>query len=321
MNTPVTVLGTGSMGSALATAFLAARHPTTVWNRDPRRAAPLAAAGANQRLDIADAVAANSLIIACLTTFAATRESLAAAETELRGHALITLNSGSPSEAREFAHWATERGARFLGGAIKNVPSAVGRPDTLLYFGGERAVFDEYADTLRVLGGDLVYLGAEPDLAALYESAVGATLLPTLLGFFEGAAVLAARGLPARTMVPYSIKWLQMIESLLPIIAEEIDTRDYTRLGSSVALFETAIGADERLGRESGIDVSWHAPMHDLLRRAVAEGRGSRASPHWSNCSPHRPAPTSPEYHWLSDASPLQPNWISLSRDSPYLLR
>ncbi|UGT69907.1 NAD(P)-binding domain-containing protein [Nocardia gipuzkoensis] len=273
----VSVLGTGSMGSALAEAFLAAGHPTTVWNRSPQRAAPLVAAGARQQLAVADAIAASPLIITCLTTFQATRGSLIAAETELNGRTLVTLNSGAPADARDFARWASGRGARFLGGAIKNVPSAVGKPDTLLYFGGEQAVFDEHSETLRALGGDLVHLGAEPDLAALYESAVGATLLPALLGFFEGAAVLSARGLAARTMVPYSIKWLQMIESLLPIMADEIDNRDFTRLGSSIALFHAAIGDDERLGPESGVDMSWHAPMHDLLRRAVAEGLGEQS--------------------------------------------
>ncbi|MBF6225776.1 NAD(P)-dependent oxidoreductase [Nocardia abscessus] len=275
--TAVSVLGTGSMGYALAEALLAAGHSTTVWNRSPQRAAPLVAAGAHQQLAVADAIAASPLIITCLTTFQATHDSLTAAETELSGRTLVTLNSGTPADARDFARWASGRGARFLGGAIKNVPSAVGKPDTLLYFGGEQAVFDEHRETLRALGGDLVHLGAEPDLAALYESAVGATLLPALLGFFEGAAVLSARGLAARTMVPYSIKWLQMIESLLPIMADEIDNRDFTRLGSSIALFHTAIGDDERLGAESGVDMSWHAPMHELLRRAVAEGLGEQS--------------------------------------------
>lgn len=33
--TPVTVVGLGSMGSALAEAFIDAGHPTTVWNTDP----------------------------------------------------------------------------------------------------------------------------------------------------------------------------------------------------------------------------------------------------------------------------------------------
>ncbi|MBF6100639.1 NAD(P)-dependent oxidoreductase [Nocardia cyriacigeorgica] len=273
--TAVTVLGLGSMGSALANAFLAAGRPTAVWNRSPERAAPLVRDGAAQHRHIADAVAAGAVIIACFSTFGATRDSLA--QVDLRGRDLITLNSGSPAEAREFARWVSERGARLLAGAIKNVPSAVGNADTLLYFGGDRAVFDEHTDTLRVLGGDLEFLGPEPDLAALYESAVGATLLPALLGFLEGAAILATRGYRAQTMVGHSVKWLQMIESILPVVAEEIDERDYTRLGSSIELFHHAIDQDVQLGAESGVDLSWHAPMHELVRRAVAEGRGEQS--------------------------------------------
>ncbi len=44
--TPLTLLGTGAMGSALARAWLAAGHPLTVWNRTSARTEPLAAAGA-----------------------------------------------------------------------------------------------------------------------------------------------------------------------------------------------------------------------------------------------------------------------------------
>ncbi|MEV0246115.1 NAD(P)-binding domain-containing protein [Nocardia sp. NPDC050712] len=276
-NTPVTVLGIGSMGRAVAAAFLAAGHPTTVWNRSPERAAALVEHGAAQALTIEDAVRASPVLIAVLTGFDATLDSLAPAAGALAGRTVVTLNSGSPAGARAAAAWITARGARFLGGAIKNVPAAVGDSDTLLYFGGARAVFDEQAGLLRALGGDLAYLGPEPDLAALYESAVGATLLPALLGFLEGAAVLATRGIPAATMVPYSRNWLRMIESLLPILAEEIDTGDYTKLGSSVDLFDAAVADDRALAAESGVDLSWHEPMHELVRRGVAEGLGAQS--------------------------------------------
>ncbi|MGV9897077.1 NAD(P)-binding domain-containing protein, partial [Streptomyces tendae] len=43
---PLTVLGTGAMGTALVRAWLAAGHPVTVWNRTPARAEALAAQGA-----------------------------------------------------------------------------------------------------------------------------------------------------------------------------------------------------------------------------------------------------------------------------------
>jgi 3-hydroxyisobutyrate dehydrogenase-like beta-hydroxyacid dehydrogenase len=275
--TPVTVIGLGSMGTALADAFIRAGHPTTVWNRTAAKAAPHVAKGARHTEAVEDAVEGSPLVIACLTTYDDTRHALEPAAAALKGRALVTLNSGSPAGARRMADWAISHGARFLDGAIKNVPSAVGAPDTLLYYGGDRTVFDEFETTLKVLGGDTVHLGDEADLAALYEMAVGGTLLPALVGFFQGAAVVQARGLEAGTLVPFTVRWLEMINALLPTLAREIDSGDYTQLGSSVNLFAAGIAYDEELGQEANIDVAWHAPLHDLLKRAVAAGYGEHS--------------------------------------------
>jgi len=268
----VTVIGMGSMGRVLARAFLQAGYRTTVWNRTPEKAAPLLADGATLAPTAQAAVAASPLVITCLTGFDETRDALEPAAGALAGHTLVTLNSGAPAQARETAEWATGHGARFLGGAIKNVPSAVGAPDTLLYYGGDRAAFDEHEAALRVLGGDTVHLGDEPDLAALYEMAVGSTLLPALVGFFQGAAAVQARGLPASTLVPFTVKWLEMIGSLLPTFAREIDTRDYSDGQSSVGLFLASEAWDLEFGREARVDVSWAAPLYELVRRAADAG-------------------------------------------------
>jgi 3-hydroxyisobutyrate dehydrogenase-like beta-hydroxyacid dehydrogenase len=275
--TPVTVIGLGSMGRALAEAFLDAGHPTTVWNRTPGKAAPLAAKGAVHAAAIGTAVAASPLVVTCLTTFEDTRAALEPASAALSGRALVTLNSGSPAGARAMAAWATGRGARLLAGAVKNVPAAVGAPDTLLYYGGDRAVFDTYETTLKVLGGDTVHLGDDTDLAALYEMAVGAMLLPALVGFFQGAAALQARGLEAGSMVRFAGKWLDMIKSLLPVYAQEIDSGVYTDAASSVNLFLAGSAHDAELAAETNVDTSWLAPLHDLVRRAVEAGHGEHS--------------------------------------------
>ncbi len=276
-HTPVTVLGLGSMGSALAAAFIEAGHRTTVWNRTPSKALPLVSKGAVHAESIAEAVAASPLIITCLTTYEGTIEALEPAAAVLEGRTLVSLNSGSPAGARELAEWVLGQGARYLGGAIKNVPSAVGAEDTLLYYGGDNSVFDEFASTLRVLGGDTVYLGTDADLAALYEMAVGGTLLPALVGFFQGAAALQARGLEAASMVRFSTKWFEMINSVLPTFADEIDRADYTKPASSVNLFLAGAAHDTALGKEANLDVTWHKPFHDLLQRAVEAGHGNHS--------------------------------------------
>ncbi len=275
--TPVVVIGLGSMGTALAEAFLEAGHPTTVWNRTAAKAAPLVAKGARHAAAVEDAVAAGPLIVTCLTAFEDTRTALEPAAASLRGRALVTLNSGSPAGARETAAWAAGHGARFLAGAVKNVPSAVGAPDTLLYYSGDRSVFEEFEATLRVLGGDTVHLGDEADLAALYEMAVGAVLLPALVGFFQGAAAVRARGLEAASMVRFTGKWLDMIKSLLPTYAEEIDSGDYTDAASSVNLFLAGASYDEELAEEANVDVEWLAPLNGLVKRAAEAGHGEHS--------------------------------------------
>ncbi|MEV4092899.1 NAD(P)-dependent oxidoreductase [Streptosporangium saharense] len=275
--TPVTVIGLGSMGTALGEAFVRAGHPTTVWNRTAAKAAPLVAMGARHAEAVEDAVAASPLVITCLTTFDDTRLALRRAGASLRGRALVTLNSGPPAGARETAAWAVGHGARFLAGAVKDVPSAVGAPDTLLYYSGDRTVFEEFGPTLSVLGGDTVHLGEEADLAALYEMAVGAMLLPALVGFFQGAAAVQARGLEVATMVRFAGKWLDMIKSLLPIYAKEIDAGDYTDAASSVNLFLAGAAHDEDLSEEANVDTAWLAPLHDLVRRAAEAGHGEHS--------------------------------------------
>lgn len=275
--TPVTMIGLGSMGQALAAAAVAAGHPTTVWNRTEGRADRLAAQGAAVAPSLTAAVTASPLMISCLTGFAATRSALEPVAPSLAGRTLVTLNSGSPAEAREFAGWAHDQGVGYLAGAIKNVPAAVGARDTLLYFGGDRTVFDAELPTLRVFGGDTVFLGPEPDLAALYEMSVGSTLLPALIGFFHGAAALQARGLPAASMVRFSVSWLDMIKSILPTYATQIDDRDYTEAAPSVDLFLTGEAQDQDLARETGVDAAWLAPLWQLVHRAAERGYGDQS--------------------------------------------
>lgn len=99
--TPVTVIGLGLMGQALAGAFLKAGHPTTVWNRTSARADRLVAEGARLVPTVGDALRAGSLTIICVTDYPAMRELLGARDVDLGGTMLIDLTSGSSAQAKE----------------------------------------------------------------------------------------------------------------------------------------------------------------------------------------------------------------------------
>jgi len=78
-------------------------------------------------------------------------------------------------------------------------------------------------------------------------------------------------------MVRFGVKWFEMINALLPVLAGEIDRGDYSDAASSVDLFLAGAAHDEAFAKEAGLDVEWHRPFHDLLRRAVAAGHGGRS--------------------------------------------
>lgn len=92
---PVTLLGLGAMGTALADAWLTAGHPLTVWNRNPRRAEPFAARGATVAATAGEAVAAGRLVVLCLLDDDSVDEALA--EADLTGRDLVNLTTGTPS--------------------------------------------------------------------------------------------------------------------------------------------------------------------------------------------------------------------------------
>src|SRR5687768_7732016 len=114
---PVTVLGLGPMGTALAEALLKQGHPLTVWNRTPRKADGLVDQGAVRAATVTEAVSASSTTIICLKDYPTMYAILEPARDGLRGRTLVNLNSGTPREAGEALDWATGRGAAYLDGA------------------------------------------------------------------------------------------------------------------------------------------------------------------------------------------------------------
>ncbi|MFI2562491.1 imine reductase family protein [Nocardia farcinica] len=275
-NTSVTVLGTGSMGTAVAEALLSAGHPTTVWNRTPERAAASVVAGAAGTRD---------------------RGGCRGEPVDHRDRDEFCGYAGQSGCGGGCAEWADDHHVEQRNTGIRKGIRRMGHREGC---GIPRWRGEECARGGRKAGHAAVFRWGAGDLRPLLRRVAGARWGPRASGgragyrralrirgrrdfaprvarVLRGAAMVASRGLSARSMVPYSVKWLQMIESLLPVLAEEIDHRDYTRLGSSIGLFHAAIEDDRRLGEETGVDMSWHVPMHDLLRRAVDEGQAAHS--------------------------------------------
>ncbi|MBG0814143.1 NAD(P)-dependent oxidoreductase [Planomonospora sp. ID82291] len=271
--TPVTVIGLGDMGRALAGAFLDAGHPTTVWNRTASRAEALAARGATVAATPAEAAAASPLTVVCLLDHGTAREVLGPAAAALRGRTLVDLTNGTPRQARENAEWAAEHGADYVDGGIMAVPPMIGRPEALVLYSGSPAAFAAHERTLGALG-TAMHLGADPGRAALYDLALLSAMYGMFGGFFHALALTGSEKIPAAEFTPLAISWLNAMMTSLPAMARAVDSGEHAATGSNLGMQAAAYVNLLDASREQGVATGPVEPMQALLHRGVAAGHG-----------------------------------------------
>ncbi|UQS23563.1 NAD(P)-binding domain-containing protein [Amycolatopsis thermalba] len=266
----VTVLGLGLMGQALAGALVRAGHATTVWNRSPAKADALVAQGATRAGSVRDAVTASPLVIVCVTGADAVREILDPVAGELGDRVLVNLSSGTSREARETA---ARHPGRYLDGAIMAAPPAIGTPEAAIVYSGARAAFDEHEQILRDLG-TATFLGDDPALSALHETAVLGLMYGILNGFLHSAALLGAAGVPADSFLPFARAGIDTVAGWLPGYARQIDEGTYPALDATLGTHLAAIEHVVHESEDAGVDPALPALVRAAARRAVSAGHG-----------------------------------------------
>ncbi|MET7459646.1 NAD(P)-binding domain-containing protein [Nonomuraea sp. NPDC005501] len=276
--TPVTVIGLGLMGRALAGAFLKAGHPTTVWNRTTSKADQLLAEGARPAPTVRDALEASSLTIICVTDYQAMYELLGTSDVEPDGKMLINLTSGDSAQAREAARWAEQRGARYLDGAIMAIPPAIGTAEAVILHSGPQPDFEEHRSTLDALG-TVTYLGADHGLASLYDVAGLAMMWSVLNAWLQGTALLRTAGVDAATFAPFARQIAAGVAEWLPGYAEQIDSGSFP---AEVSALETDARAMAHLIQESeavGVNAELPKLIKAMADRSIAAGHGGEQYP------------------------------------------
>ncbi|MEU3738246.1 NAD(P)-binding domain-containing protein [Streptomyces sp. NPDC032198] len=282
--TPVTVIGLGTMGAALAATLLASGHPTTVWNRSPAKAAPLVARGARLAATPEEAVAASPLIIACVlddTALHAVLDPVAASARcgsptgPLAGKALVNVTSGSPEQAEAAAKWAGSLGLGYLDGAIMTTPPGVGSPEMMFLYSGSAEVFETYRPALAALG-DPLYLGAETGRASLYDAALLGLMWSTFTGWLHGTALVGAEATRATDFTPVAVRWMRhAVAGFLETYAPQVDAGHYPGDDATVDVQIAAIGHLIHAAADRGVDNALPELLKATMERTSAAGHGS----------------------------------------------
>jgi 3-hydroxyisobutyrate dehydrogenase-like beta-hydroxyacid dehydrogenase len=192
----VAVIGLGGMGSRIARRFFDAGHELTVWNRDPAKAEPLAAAGASTATTPAEAARQAEAVVTMVSdpdALAAVTEGPDGAAAGLaRGSVLIQMSTVGPPSVERLASLVPD-------GSLLDAPvlGSIGEVEagTLRVFaGGDGDLVARWTPLLETLGS-VLHVG--PLGAGTAAKLVANSTLVGVLGVLgEALALGIALGLP-----------------------------------------------------------------------------------------------------------------------------
>ncbi len=271
----VTVLGTGAIGTAAATALLSAGHPVVAWNRTTRRADGVRRAGARVVDSLADAVAASDLALVCLTDHEAVRALLRslprAPSRTSRCGVVAVLATGTPEDATAAADLAHERGLGYLDVGVQTSPEDLGSPAATLLYAGPRAAVATHRTALEVLG-PVTWVGEDVRAAAVWDLALFGLWYDAQLGLLRALDQVTAAGVPAPEFAAAARRQLAHVVDATEATASQVAEGRYPRGPASLAEHAPVLAqlkearAGGRLG-DGGL-----APVVDLVARLVEQG-------------------------------------------------
>ncbi|MFC4606304.1 NAD(P)-dependent oxidoreductase [Streptomyces maoxianensis] len=268
---PVSVLGLGMMGSALAAAFLKAGHPVTVWNRSAAKTGPLVAQGALPATTAAEAVTESPLVVLCLLTNDNVEKLFATLPDAVAGKTLVNLTNGTPAQARDLAAWAAKHGARYIDGGIVAVPQMIAGPHAYVLYSGDEQAYETHRPTLAALGGTK-WTGTDPGLAALHDLALLTGMYGMVLGVMQAFALVRTENIPATEFSELLVPWISAMLGGAPEWAEAIDSGGHLTDVSSIAVNHAAFPNFLAAFRDQGVRTDLFEPFQAILDRAMAEG-------------------------------------------------
>ncbi|CCH35085.1 NAD(P)-binding domain-containing protein [Actinosynnema sp. NPDC047251] len=274
MSTPLTLIGLGPMGQAMVAKYLEHGHPVTVWNRTASRADDLVARGAVRADTPRDAVAANRLVVLSLTDYQAMYDVLG--DAELAGKTVVNLSSDTPDKTLKAAAWLAERGAELVVGGVMVPAPLVGEEAAYVFYSGPKAVFEQHAEVLAVIGRT-EYLGEDHALAQLFYQAQLDFFLTTLAATLHSVALVRTAGVTAAQFAPYlkdnaeSI-WMYLEETITAVDRGE-HPGDLANIVMMGATADHVVGASEATGVDAGLPRA----VQDMYRRAIEAGHGQES--------------------------------------------
>jgi 3-hydroxyisobutyrate dehydrogenase len=267
----IALFGTGLLGSAIATRLLERGHVLRVWNRSPKRCAPLQASGAISSASPAEAARGTTWLISVLSDGPVSAAVLLdGVGEELRGRNVLQMGTIGVQESVALAQAVTERGGHYL-----EAPVLGSRPEALagqlqLMAGGPEALLREALPLLRDLAPEPRHLG--PVGSAMAAKLALNQLIASLTHAFSLSLHLVQR--QGVALEPF-LELLRGSALYAPTFDKKLQREldgDYGNPNFPTAHLRKDLGLFMEAAAASGLEGSGLAGLLELLQAATAAG-------------------------------------------------
>jgi 3-hydroxyisobutyrate dehydrogenase-like beta-hydroxyacid dehydrogenase len=265
----ISVIGLGNMGHAIAANLLKAKFDLTVWNRTPRRADDLVAAGAKRAATVADASRAD-VVITMLADDAAVEhvvfeERLVALLPRAAIH--VSMSTISVRLAQRLAASHTENGSTFVSAPVFGRPEAAAAAALFVVTAGPEPALERCQPIFDAIGQRTFRFGDRPPSANLVKLSGNFLIASAIESLGEALALIRKSGIDPHTYVSMLTETLfaaPIYKTYGGLIADE----RYRPAG-----FRLPLGLkDLTLALDAGRDTTVPLPIASLVRDHMIEG-------------------------------------------------
>ena len=197
--TSVAVLGTGLLGTAIATRLLEQGLKVHVWNRDPSRIVSLVEKGATAIEDLGQAAKNNNVLIPVLRDVAATASVVGTLE-DLQSSTVVPMGTMGVEESRKLATQVADQGGQYLEAPVLGSKPQALNGSLLVIAGGEAQVFEAQQPLLSHLCQEPLLVGPVGSGAAT-KLALNQLIASLTHSFSLSLQLIQRAGVPVETFM------------------------------------------------------------------------------------------------------------------------
>jgi 3-hydroxyisobutyrate dehydrogenase len=198
----VGLIGTGIMGKAIATRFLASGYKLSVYNRTREKAESLGSMGAFVANSPAEIAQTSDIVLTVVKDADAVREVVFGKDGIIHGkcEVLADVSTINPMASREIASRLKEYGIAMLDTPVMGGPKFAEQGTLVVMVGGDKGTYEKFRDVFDIMGNKTFYLGGNGSAHAMKLS-LNLQIAMIALALSEGITLAKSSGLDPETFL------------------------------------------------------------------------------------------------------------------------